>query len=134
MPPIVDIHTHIYPPAFISLLKSRTKVPYILDPEGPSQPSRLIILPSDDSPNLPPDKRGRPVNSTYTSIDEKHLFMHNHNITASIISLANPWLDFLDPEEAPTEARKLNDEMDKICSDNVGKLYAFGTLPLSATS
>jgi aminocarboxymuconate-semialdehyde decarboxylase len=134
MPPIVDVHTHIYPPSFISLLKSRTKVPYILDPPSSSQSSRLIILPSDDSPNLPPVKRGRPVDSTYTSIDEKLKFMKNHNISASVISLANPWLDFLEPEEAGPEARKLNDEMDRICAENRGKLYAFGTLPLSASS
>jgi aminocarboxymuconate-semialdehyde decarboxylase len=134
MPPIVDIHTHIYPPSFITLLKSRRKVPYILDLEDPSQPSRLIILPSDDSPNLPPHKRGRPVDSTYTSIEEKLLFMRNHNISASVISLANPWLDFLDPGEAAPEARKLNDEMDRICDEHRGKLYAFGTLPLSGSS
>lgn len=29
-PPIVDIHTHIYPPSYISLLQSRTTIPYIL--------------------------------------------------------------------------------------------------------
>ena len=58
--------------------------------------------------------------------------MKTHDITASVISLANPWLDFVDPTEAPTIAKLINNEMESLCADNPGKLYAFATLPLSA--
>ncbi|MCJ1258448.1 hypothetical protein MMC24_006281 [Lignoscripta atroalba] len=60
--------------------------------------------------------------------------MRTHNISTSVISLANPWLDFLDPQQAAKVARSVNDEMEAICAEeeNQGRLYAFGTLPLSA--
>ena len=59
--------------------------------------------------------------------------MKKHEITTSVISLANPWLDFLKPEEGPRWARTINDELDRMCQENKGKIYAFATLPLSAS-
>lgn len=131
--PIVDIHTHIYPPSYLTLLRSRTKVPYLLDIPDKSAPPRLIILPSDDDPALPAHQRGRPIDSSYSSINEKLHFMKTHNITTSVISLANPWLDFLSPEEGPRWAEKVNSELEDICSASQNSLYAFATLPLSAS-
>jgi len=129
----VDVHTHIYPPAYLSLLRSRTTVPYLLDLPDKSAPPRLIILPSDDDSSIPPESRGRPVDASYSSIAEKLDFMKKHEITTSVISLANPWLDFLSPEDGPRWARTINDELERICSEHRGKLYAFATLPLSAS-
>lgn len=131
--PIVDIHTHIYPPSYLTLLRSRTKVPYLLDIPDKSAPPRLIILPSDDDPALPAHQRGRPIDSSYSSINEKLHFMKTHNITTSVVSLANPWLDFLSPEEGPRWAEKVNSELEDICSASQNSLYAFATLPLSAS-
>ena len=128
----VDIHTHIYPPAYLSLLRSRTTVPYLLDLPDPSAPPRLIILPSDDDPTIPPQSRGRPIDASYSSIAEKLQFMDKHHITTSVISLANPWLDFLTPSEALKWADTINDELDSICQANEGRLYGFATLPASA--
>lgn len=130
-PIIVDIHTHIYPPSYISLLRARETVPYILDLPSPSPP-RLIILPSDDDPSLPPSSRGRPIGPEYSSITEKLQFMSLHNITTSVISLANPWLDFLPADEALSAAREINQDFEEICANSKGQLYAFGTLPVSA--
>ena len=129
----VDIHTHIYPPAYLSLLRSRTTVPYLLDLPDESAPPRLIILPSDDDPSIPKESRGRPIDTSYSSIAEKLKFMDDHHITASVISLANPWLDFLDPSEGPHWANVINDELESICQQNKGRLYGFATLPLSAS-
>ncbi|KAL8799521.1 MAG: hypothetical protein Q9182_005830 [Xanthomendoza sp. 2 TL-2023] len=130
--PIVDIHTHIYPPSYLSLLRSRTTVPYLLDLTDKSTPPRLIILPSDDDPSIPPESRGRPIDASYSSITEKLRFMTTHGIHTSVISLANPWLDFLPPSEGPQWARTINNELETLCKDHEGKLYAFATLPLSA--
>ena len=58
--------------------------------------------------------------------------MDNHNVILSIISLANPWLDFLSAEESPEWARKINDELNSICVGTGQRLNAFGTLPLRA--
>ena len=137
MPPLlVDIHTHIYPPSYIDLLSSRKTTPYIHYPESapsnPDPPPRLIILPTDDDPALPPSQRGRPINASYTSIDSKLAFMNTHSISTSIISLANPWLDFLPATTASSTASALNTDLDTICASHHPALYAFATLPLSA--
>lgn len=58
--------------------------------------------------------------------------MDTHNISISVISLANPWLDFLSPSEAGPAAKSINDEVNTICSQYPGRLFAFATLPLSA--
>ena len=141
--PIVDIHTHIYPPSYIKLLSSRTTVPYIYKPtepdNSPDTDPRLIILASDDDPSRPKASRGRPVDSTYSSFDQKRSFMKRHGISCSVISLANPWLDFLEPESALEAAKGINDDLESACSENNSAsaaeglmLYAFGCLPLSA--
>ncbi|KAL9102101.1 MAG: hypothetical protein Q9163_002705 [Psora crenata] len=130
---MIDIHTHIYPQVYLNLLRSRKTVPYLLDPTDGSPP-RLIILPSDDDPNLSPNQRGRPIDASYSSIQEKLKFMDIHNIQSSVVSLANPWLDFLSPEEGIEWAPRVNDELENISKHNGGQLYAFGTLPLSGPS
>ena len=138
--PVVDIHTHTYPPSYIKLLSSRTTVPYIHQPMEPADADpRLIILASDDDLSRPKSSRGRPVDSTYSSFDQKRLFMKRHGITCSVISLANPWLDFLDPQNALKTAQEINDDLERACAENNSsssddglKLYAFGCLPLSA--
>ncbi|SLM36411.1 uracil-5-carboxylate decarboxylase [Lasallia pustulata] len=58
--------------------------------------------------------------------------MRTHHITASILSLANPWLDFLPPGSAPAAARTLNNELSAISAAHPGVLYAFAALPLTA--
>ncbi|KAL8767860.1 MAG: hypothetical protein Q9209_005752 [Squamulea sp. 1 TL-2023] len=130
--PIVDIHTHVYPPSYLTLLRSRTTVPYLLDLPDETASPRLIILPSDDDPSIPPESRGRPIDASYSSIPEKLRFMDAHGIQTSVISLANPWLDFLAPHEGTKLARTVNDELETICAQNKGRIYAFATLPLSA--
>ncbi|KAG5300812.1 uracil-5-carboxylate decarboxylase [Histoplasma ohiense] len=146
--PIVDIHTHIYPKSYLNLLRSRTTVPYIYDPPDGS-PARLIILSSDDNPSIPKEKRGRPVDATYSDINLKLSFMRQHNITTSVISLANPWLDFLPAQDAAIWAEQINNDLERICAEQHAQesrgsagetlssnehcsLFAFGALPLSA--
>ena len=132
---LIDVHTHIYPPSYLTLLRSRDTVPYLHDdPSTPASPPRLIILPSDDDASLPITKRGRPVDSTYSSIHHKLQFMDRHNIACSVISLANPWLDFLPPDDAIGWAQRINDELNAICEGTGGRLNAFGALPLTAPS
>ncbi|KIX08280.1 uncharacterized protein Z518_02936 [Rhinocladiella mackenziei CBS 650.93] len=136
-PPIVDLHTHMYPPSYINLLSSRTAVPYIHQPSDPNADPRLIILASDDDNSRPKSSRGRPVDSSYSSFDQKRQFMRAHGINCSVISLANPWLDFLNPDSALSTAQGINDDLERACAENNRseadlKLYAFGCLPLSA--
>lgn len=134
---IIDIHTHTYPPSYIDLLASRTTVPYIHKPSDGSDP-RLIILSSDDDPSKPLEKRGRPVDSSYSSWEAKCEFMRIHDIDVSVVSLANPWLDWLPADIALNTAQKINDDLEDACrkqnQKNVKeKLFAFASLPLSAS-
>lgn len=61
--------------------------------------------------------------------------MDTHQIDISVISLANPWLDFLTPEEAsgPLPA-KINQDFERMCTLHPGRLFFFATLPLTAPS
>ncbi|KAL4802228.1 hypothetical protein BDV18DRAFT_147089 [Aspergillus unguis] len=145
MPPIIDIHTHVYPPAYMRMLQARKTVPYVHQPDDNSDP-RLIILSSDDDASIPLSQSGRPVDSSYWDINVKLAFMRQHGINTSVISLANPWLDFLEPSEAKEWAEKINDNLEETCAgvnqgaDPEGKLaleqketlFAMGALPLSA--
>ena len=60
--------------------------------------------------------------------------MDKHGIATSVLSLANPWLDFLPASESPTWARTINQELEGICASSNGRIFAFGTLPVTATS
>ncbi|KAF4304511.1 Amidohydrolase 2 [Botryosphaeria dothidea] len=130
--PTIDVHTHVYPPSYMSLLRDRTTVPYVRNfPDAPDS-TRLIILPGEDSPSTPSTSRGRPIGPEYFDISQKIAFMDVHGIAASVISLANPWLDFLAPEDSPAAAAALNDELQSLCAQHPKRLYFFATLPLSA--
>ncbi|KAL4988530.1 hypothetical protein BDW68DRAFT_158886 [Aspergillus falconensis] len=145
MPLIVDVHTHVYPPAYMQMLRSRKTVPYVHDPSGNQEP-RLIILSSDNDSSIPLDQRGRPVDSSYWDINVKLSFMRQHGINCSVISLANPWLDFVEPAEAQMWAERINDDLEKTCAavnnaadpgntlalNQKETLFAMGALPLSA--
>jgi predicted TIM-barrel fold metal-dependent hydrolase len=57
--------------------------------------------------------------------------MNTHNIDISVISLANPWLDWVPASEAAKAAQAINDEVNALCGEFPGRLFAFATLPLS---
>jgi aminocarboxymuconate-semialdehyde decarboxylase len=65
--------------------------------------------------------------------------MDKHGIDVSIVSTANPWLDFLTAREAPSLARELNDDLEAYCAtgpslppelSSMHRFYGFGLLPL----
>ena len=133
MASIIDVHTHIYPLPYLALLKARTSIPYIrTSPDDPSRP-RLVILPDEAGSASGGALQGRPLNSGFYDIKQKIAFMDAHGIDISILSLANPWLDFVDPDVAAETARTINDNIDDTCDGHQGRLFAFATLPLSAT-
>ncbi|KAI4087534.1 MAG: hypothetical protein L6R37_008310 [Teloschistes peruensis] len=138
-PLIVDVHTHIYPPSYLALLSSRTDPPLLHHPkatgDNPKPSPRLIILPSDApsaNPHADPSTLGRPLTEDYSSLTHILQFMDQHCIHTSVLSLANPWLDFLAPDLAPSWSRTVNEELESIAFKNPGRVYFFGTLPLSA--
>src|SRR5260370_25631339 len=56
--------------------------------------------------------------------------MAKHGIAVSVVSSANPWIDFVEPTEAPKVAAQLNEDLEAICAASAGRLYGFGVLPL----
>ena len=109
----------------MDILRKRTDIPKVLSVGGQD---RLIILPGEDTETT--TSVGRPIGKEYWSVDAKLKFMDNHNISKSVISLANPWLDFLEGDEAEAVAQQLNDELQSICEKSNGRLYGFATLPV----
>lgn len=133
-PKVVDIHTHMYPPSYVDILTSRSTIPIVRSFPGATDP-RLILLeaevPSLKNPD-PKNPPGRPLTKHYSSLAQKIHFMDTHHIDISVISLANPWLDFLDPSAAGPTAESVNTEFSSMCAAHPGRLYFFGTLPLTA--
>lgn len=132
---VVDIHTHMYPPSYVDILTSRSTIPLVRT--FPSSPDpRLILLeaevPSLSSADASANPPGRPLTKHYSSLAQKIHFMDTHHIDISVISLANPWLDFLEPSEAGGFAKSVNEEFSAMCAAHPGRLFFFGTLPLTA--
>ena len=121
----IDVHTHMYTPKYMDILRKRTTIPRVVTIGGGD---RLIILPGEDKEIT--TSVGRPIGSEYFDVNAKLKFMDKHGIEKSIISLANPWLDFLTGNEAESVAQELNDELQSICEKSNGRLYGFATLPV----
>lgn len=114
----------------MDLLRSRNEVPYVKSfADNVAAGERLIILPAEDTAST---SRGRPIGPEYYDVVEKIKFMDAHGIDISVVSLANPWLDWLPSHEAAETAQRVNDDMERMCVEHEGRLYAFATLPLSA--
>lgn len=127
----------MYPPSYIKILESRSHIPLVRKFSQAPDP-RLILLEAEvkaleeatQNPEAKPP--GRPLTSHYASLAQKLHFMDTHRIDISVISLANPWLDFLSPSESGAIAQSVNEEFSRMCSDHPGRLFFFGTLPLTA--
>jgi len=63
--------------------------------------------------------------------------MDRHGIDISVVSSANPWLDFLPASQACPLALELNEDLEEYCASSpraqdtsLARLYGFGLLPL----
>jgi hypothetical protein len=111
----IDIHTHMYTPKYMDMLRRRTEIPRVVNVEGDD---RLVILPGEDK--VITTHMGRPIGREYYDVNAKLEYMDMHGISTSVISLANPWLDFLVGKEAEAVAQELNDELQDICEKSNG--------------
>ncbi|KAK0646315.1 hypothetical protein B0T16DRAFT_429176 [Cercophora newfieldiana] len=133
---VADIHTHMYPPEYVKVLESRNTIPLVRKFPTASDP-RLVLLEAEvpllesaqQDPSLLP---GRPLTKHFSSLDQKIHFMDTHSIDISVISLANPWLDFLPSDQAAPSATSINSSFSSMCATHPGRLYFFAALPLTA--
>ncbi len=123
--PLIDVHTHMYLPRYVALLRRRRQLPRIVE-RGKDE--RLIILRDEEADTA--TSAGRPIGSEFYEASRKLAFMDKHNIAVSVVSSANPWIDFIEPAEAPALAAALNEDLEVICAASAGRLYGFGVLPL----
>ncbi|ETO35444.1 hypothetical protein RFI_01620 [Reticulomyxa filosa] len=127
--PCIDVHTHMYLPRYMDLLRSRSSVPKIIV-NAKNGEDRLVILPNEDENKQ--TSVGRPVGGQYFDIHRKLAFMDTHNIETSVISLANPWLDFLGVENEDMciqYARLLNEDFETLSTKHPNRVYGLGVLP-----
>lgn len=115
----------MYTPLYMDILRKRQDIPRVVNIQGLD---RLIILPGEDKEIT--TSSGRAIGQEYWNVDSKIKFMDNHGISTSVISLANPWLDFLEGNAAASTAQELNDELQNICENSKGRLLGFATLPV----
>src|ERR1043166_8222811 len=99
----------MYLPRYVALLRSRQGIPRIVS-RGSGE--RLIILPDEDADQS--TSAGRPIGSEVHEVSRKLALMDKHGLAVSIVSSANPWLDFVDPAEAPALAAELNTDLEAI--------------------
>jgi aminocarboxymuconate-semialdehyde decarboxylase len=120
----VDVHSHVYPARYVSLLRARDAVPRIVTHEGQD---RMLILPGEDADVS--TSSGRRIGSEYWDGVRKLAFMDRHGIALSVVSPANPWLDFLPGADAGTAAAAINQDIEALCGDSGRRIYGLGLLP-----
>ena len=110
----IDVHTHCYLPRYMNVLRNRhPNVPYVIsDPRDAAADERYVILPGEDDD--PTSAIGRPIGEEYFSVEEKLRYMDRHGIAISVMSLANPWLDFLPKHDAVAMSTLLNDDLQEV--------------------
>ncbi len=118
----IDVHSHVYPSRYVSLLRARETVPRIITRDGQD---RMLILPGEDADSS--TSAGRPIGSEYWDGARKVAFMDRHGIAVSVVSPANPWLDFL--PDASRVATDVNEDVEALCTRSAGRLFGFGLLP-----
>ena len=120
-PNIVDVHSHLYPRAYIDLLRSRKDPPRI---SGKPGHERFVLFAEEARTG-----GGRLIDSTYWDLEEKLAYMDRYAIDQSVISVGNPWLDPIAPDEALGLSRRLNKDLGKLEEQTGGRLCGLGILP-----
>jgi predicted TIM-barrel fold metal-dependent hydrolase len=120
----VDVHAHFYLPEYVELLRGRTEVPRIVQEDGTD---RFLIVPQEAASGR---GGGRPMDDSYWNIAGTLDHMAQHGIDVTVLSLGNPWLDFLEADAAAAWAPRLNQALARLCAQHPGRLYGLGVLPL----
>jgi aminocarboxymuconate-semialdehyde decarboxylase len=119
---VIDVHSHIYLPRYVEILRGRDRLPRIVI-EGGGE--RLLILPEEERGG---GLRGRPIDPEYSQVDLKLERMDRCGIDAAVLSPANPWLDFADRERAAGWAQELNQDLEEVCAAHPTRFCGLGVL------
>ncbi len=123
---IIDVHSHIYPRPYVDRLKLQQGIPRVAEVEGREF---FIIFEPEVSAGTEGRPPGRLMDSNYSEVTAKLAYMDAHGIAHSVISLGNPWYDFLPSEEAPAFAREINDLLLDLVRRWPDRLSCYAALP-----
>jgi aminocarboxymuconate-semialdehyde decarboxylase len=116
--PIIDIHNHYYPPAYIAALeRGPSTVRITHDAEG----NPWLHYPGDYNVAV----RG------HRDIDYREQVLHDAGIDTQIISLTTPGTHVEEPATASRLASLVNDAFARVVADKRGRFAALATLPLN---
>lgn len=114
---VVDVHSHIYVPAYVDYLRQRAVPPFVRQVDGIE---RFMLFPGDI---------GVALDESFTSIQSKTNFMDKVGITHTILSLGNPWLDLESGHESVALAKQINNQLVAEVGHDPSRLSALGVLP-----
>lgn len=123
MSELIDIHSHIYPPVYLDMLRARDRFPRVRNVDGED---RFIIFAEEDDPVEP---KGRPIGEDFHSLDAKLSFMDEVGIARTVLSVGNPWLDPFTGSESIEHAARINEAMGRMAADTDGRIIGLGLLP-----
>ena len=116
--PIIDVHNHYYPPAYIDALRSGpSNVEVTIDDEG----NPRLHYPGDYNIAV----RG------HRDIDYREGVLKELGIDTQIISLTTPGTHVESPANAARLASLVNDAFARVVHDKRGRFVAYATLPLN---
>lgn len=119
---VLDIHSHFYPRWYLDLLHNRRSIPRVSRRDGIEE---FVIFPEEEDPN----HGGRVITDDYWSLDSKLTYMERFGIDQTLLSLGNPWLDFLDESDGLEIARQVNEDFATLGSRTNGRILGMGALP-----
>ena len=116
--PIIDVHNHYYPPAYIDALRSgASSVQITMDAEG----NPRLHYPGDYNIAV----RG------HRDIDYREGVLEESGVDTQILSLTTPGTHVESPANAARLASLVNDAFARVVSDKQGRFAAYATLPLN---
>ncbi len=122
----IDVHSHIYPQPYLSLLETRDEIPRVIHRNGLRE---FAIFPEEVGEA---GVGGRPMGEEYWSLDAKIDFMDRTGIDCSVVSLGNPWLDPFPNPDGDAMAGEINEILGKFEALTRGRVAGMGVLPTSS--
>ena len=116
--PIIDVHDHFYPPAYLdALAKHPGNVRVTHDAEG----NPLLHYPGDYNIAV----RG------HRDIEYRDRVLAEHGVDRQVLSLTTPGTHVEEPRRAADLARLVNDAFAQVVAERGRRFSALGTLPLN---
>lgn len=119
MTTLIDIHSHLYPEWYLDVVRDRHVSPRV-EPLSEGR-ERFVIFPNEEGP---------PLTSDYWDVKQKLEFMDALGIDQSVISLGNPWLQWIDDDVVAQDyAERLNAWLSGLGETTGARLVGMGVLP-----